>query len=146
MSTGYPPRQRSASSSSRPVRAQTPISTRTKSTEFEPCGATASIFLFAQGSSIICLHHDTLAIDRRFEQHKEKILFLAVDNVSEKGSGRLVASYDSSNTTIVWDLFTGNEKARFQSYDIMRVAAWMKNGNVAFGMANRSHFVKGGEQ
>ena len=137
MSTGYPPRQRSASSSSRPpIRAPTPIDSRTSDIEFEPCAATASIFLFAQGSTVLCLHHDTLAIDRRFELHKERILFLSVDNVSERGSGRLVVSYDASHTAIVWDLFTGNEIARFASYEPIRVAAWMKNGNVAFG---RSH-------
>ena len=100
---------------------------------FEPCAATASIFLYAQGSTIICLHHDTLAIDRRFEKHQERILFLSVDNVSERGAGRLVVSYDAGQTAIVWDLFTGDEIARFASYEPIRVAAWMKNGNVAFG-------------
>lgn len=136
MSTGYPPRQRSASAASRPShRVATPIDPRLNDSEidFEPCAATASIFLFAQESSILCLHHDTLAVDRRFELHKEKVLFLSVDNVSERGSGRLVVSYDSSQTAIVWDLFTGNEIARFASYEAIRVASWMKNGNIAFG-------------
>lgn len=135
MSTGQLARQRSASSGSRlPIRAATPIDTRTTDLEFEPCAATASIFLFAQGSSILCLHHDTLAIDRRFEAHKEQILFLSVDNVSERGAGRLVVSYDTGQTAIVWDLFNGDELARFASYEPIRVSAWMKNGNVAFGM------------
>ena len=134
MSTGYAARQRSASASSRPLlRAATPIDTRTTNLDFEPCAATASIFLFAQGSSIICLHHDTLAIDRRFELHKEPILFISVDNVSERGAGRLVVSYDSGQTAIVWDVSTGNEVARFASYETLKVGAWMKNGNVAFG-------------
>ncbi|KAL8939737.1 MAG: hypothetical protein Q9211_002607 [Gyalolechia sp. 1 TL-2023] len=96
--------------------ATTPVIPFRLDREFEPCAATASIFLYAQGSSIICLHHDTLAIDRRFESHKERILFLSVDNVSERGAGRLVVSYDASQTAIVWDLFTGDEIARFVSY------------------------------
>ncbi|KAI4174389.1 MAG: hypothetical protein LQ343_002324 [Gyalolechia ehrenbergii] len=144
MSTGRLARQRSSSSSSRPqVRTTNPITPFRLDQEFEPCAATASIFLYAQGSSIICLHHDTLAIDRRFESHKERILFLSVDNVSERGAGRLVVSYDASQTAIVWDLFTGDEIARFASYEPIRVAAWMKNGNVAFG---RSVAHREGEQ
>ncbi|EEU42466.1 uncharacterized protein NECHADRAFT_93326 [Fusarium vanettenii 77-13-4] len=55
---------------------------------FDPCAATAAMFLYAQGSSI---------------------------------------------TAIVWDLMTGDEIARFASYEHLTVAAWMKNGNVAFG-------------
>ncbi|KAL8947200.1 MAG: hypothetical protein Q9222_006493 [Ikaeria aurantiellina] len=134
MSVGQLARQRSSSSSSRPpIRATTPVTHYQADQDFEPCAATASIFLYAQGSTIICLHHDTLAIDRRFELHQERILFLSVDNVSERGAGRLVVSYDAGQTAIVWDLFTGDEIARFASYEPIRVAAWMKNGNVAFG-------------
>ncbi|KAL8731198.1 MAG: hypothetical protein Q9166_003605 [cf. Caloplaca sp. 2 TL-2023] len=137
MSTGNLARQRSSSSSSglaiRTTATVTPLTMYQKDQEFEPCAATASIFLYAQGSTIICLHHDTLAIDRRFELHQERILFLSVDNVSERGAGRLVVSYDAGQTAIVWDLFTGDEIARFASYEPIRVAAWMKDGNVAFG-------------
>lgn len=134
MSTGGLARHRSSSSSSRPpIRSTTPVDPYRQDDDFEPCAATASIFLYAQGSSIICLHHDTLAIERRFDLHKERILFLSVDNVSERGAGRLVVSYDAGQTAIVWDLFTGDEIARFASYEPIRVAAWMKNGNVAFG-------------
>ncbi|KAL8737208.1 MAG: hypothetical protein Q9181_001892 [Wetmoreana brouardii] len=134
MSTGHLARQRSSSSSSRPpIRTTTPVTPYRQDQEFEPCAATASIFLYAQDSSIICLHHDTLAIDRRFELHQERIQLLSVDNVSERGAGRLVVSYDAGQTAIVWDLFTGDEIARFASYEPIRVAAWMKNGNVAFG-------------
>lgn len=142
MSTGYSARQRSASGSSRPppLRSSTPIDTRTTNLEFEPCASTASTFLFTQGSSIICLHHDTLAIDRRFELHKEPILILSVDVVSERGAGRLVVSYDAGQTAIVWDVTTGNEIARFASYEPIKVAAWMKNGNVAFG--KRTHVME----
>ncbi|KAI3570955.1 hypothetical protein IWW34DRAFT_899788 [Fusarium oxysporum f. sp. albedinis] len=56
---------------------------------FDPCAATASMFLYAQGSSVVC--------------------------------------------SIVWDLMTGDEISRFACYDHLTVAAWMKNGNVAFG-------------
>ena len=47
----------------------------------------------------------------------------------------MVVSYDAERTAIVWDLFTGDEIARFASYEQIKVAAWMKNGSVAFGMA-----------
>ncbi|CCE26909.1 uncharacterized protein CPUR_00378 [Claviceps purpurea 20.1] len=99
----------------------------------EPCAATASMFLYAQGTSIVCCHHDTLAIERRFTAHSHDIQLLAVDNQSETGGGRLVVSYDASQTAIVWDLMTGDEIARFTSFQMLTVAAWMSNGNVAFG-------------
>lgn len=100
---------------------------------FEPCAATGSYFLKAQGNVILCLHHDTLAIERRFEKHREDVVWIHVDNVSEKGSGRLVVSYDVGSTTIVWDIYTGGEIARFAAYEEIRVAAWMRSGCVAFG-------------
>lgn len=148
MSAGHLARQRSSSSSSRPqIRTTTPSTPFRPDTEFEPCAATASIFLYAQGSSIICLDHDTLAVNRRFELHKERILFLSVDNVSERGAGRLVVSFDAGQTAIVWDLFSGDEIARFASYEPIRVAAWMKNGNIAFGKSatheNRHRLLTG---
>lgn len=65
--------------------------------------------------------------------HKDPVTLLSVDNVSDKGAGRLVVSCDLAQTAIVWDVSTGNEIARFASYDPLKVAAWMKNGNVAFG-------------
>ena len=135
MSTGYSARHRSASTSSRPppLRSTTPIDTRTNNLEFDPCASTAYTFLFAQGSSIICLHHDTLALDRKFDLHKEPILILSVDVISDRGAGRYVVSYDAGMTAIVWDVTNGNEIARFASYEPIKVAAWMKNGNVAFG-------------
>ncbi|KAL8827794.1 MAG: hypothetical protein Q9170_006872 [Blastenia crenularia] len=139
MSTGQLARQRSSSSSSRPqIRATTPVTPYRPDQEFEPCAATASIFLYAQGSSIVCLHHDTLAVDRRFELHKERIQFLSVDNVSERAAGRLVVSYDIGQTAIVWDLFSGDELARFASYEPIQVAAWQKDGNVVFGNSQGS--------
>ncbi|KYK55357.1 uncharacterized protein DCS_07320 [Drechmeria coniospora] len=103
-----------------------------------PCAATASMFLYAQGSSVVCCHHDTLTIDRRFSRHAEEIQLLAVDNHSEMGAGRLVVSYDAGQTAIVWDLMTGDEMARFASYDHLTATAWMRNGNVAFGNSQGS--------
>jgi WD40 repeat protein len=108
----------------------------------EACAATATFFLYAQRNVILVLHHDTLAIDRRFEKHKEDVLWIAVDNVSDRGSGRLVVSYDTTQTTIVWDLMTGHEVARFASYEEIRVAAWMKNSNIAFGTYSQEQQVQ----
>ncbi|KIW33593.1 uncharacterized protein PV07_00430 [Cladophialophora immunda] len=102
---------------------------------FEPCASTASLLLFAHGSTVICLHHDTLAIERRFEKHSKDIQLISADNVSETGAGRLVITYDVGRTAIVWDLFTGEQLSRFVSYESLTVAHWMRNGNVAFGNA-----------
>ena len=109
------------------------ITPGTEEFAFDPCAATASFLLYAQRNIILCLHHDTLAIERRFDRHREDVVWISVDNVSDRGSGRLVVSYDSGSTAIVWDLLTGDEVARFASYEQIRVATWMKNGNVAFG-------------
>ena len=138
MSSGHLARQRSSPSGTRQsARSTTPV-TRNRELDleyqFEPCAATASIFLYSQDTSIICLHHDTLAIERRFERHRDRVLHLAVDNGSAQGAGRLVVSYDASQIAIVWDLFTGDEVARFVSYEPIRVAVWMKDGNIAFGI------------
>ncbi|TFB04554.1 hypothetical protein CCMA1212_003408 [Trichoderma ghanense] len=100
---------------------------------FIPSAATASIFLYAQGPTIVCCHHDTLTIDRRFSRHVDDVQLLAVDNQSDMGAGRFVVSYDAGQTAIVWDLMTGDEISRFVSYETLTVAAWMRNGNVAFG-------------
>jgi hypothetical protein len=100
---------------------------------FDPCAATASMFLYAQGTSVVCCHYDTLAIERRFARHAEEVQLLAVDNHSDIGAGRLVVSYDVGQTAIVWDLLTGDEVARFASYENLTCASWMRNGNVAFG-------------
>ncbi|KAK4154274.1 hypothetical protein C8A00DRAFT_14595 [Chaetomidium leptoderma] len=107
--------------------------TSTAARYFEPCAATASMFLYAQGNSVVCCHYDTLAIERRFARHSEEVQLLAVDNHSDIGSGRLVVSYDAGQTAIVWDLLTGDEVARFASYENLTCASWMRNGNVAFG-------------
>ena len=146
MSNGQLARQRSSSTSTRPsIRATTPVVPRPVDLEyeFEPCAATASLFLFTQASSIICLHHDTLAVERTFELHKERILFVSVDNASDR-PGQYVVSYDASQTAIIWDLFTGEERTRFASYEPIRVAAWMKNGNIAFGEKLQGHQRRNG--
>ncbi|QIW99112.1 hypothetical protein AMS68_004630 [Peltaster fructicola] len=101
--------------------------------EFEPCAATGSFLLYAQRNTILVLHHDTLAIERRFELHREDVKWITVDTVSERGSGRLAVSYDTGNTAIVWDIFSGAEVARFSAYDTVNVACFMRNGNIAFG-------------
>ncbi|ROW04337.1 hypothetical protein VSDG_01157 [Cytospora chrysosperma] len=100
---------------------------------FDPTAATASMFLYAQGNSVVCCHHDTLTIERRFSRHSDEVQILAVDNQSELGAGRLVVSYDAGQTAIVWDIMSGEEVARFSSFEHLTVAAWMRNGNVAFG-------------
>jgi hypothetical protein len=110
-----------------------PPNTTTTARYFEPCAATASMFLYAQGTSVVCCHYDTLTIERRFARHSEEVQLLAVDNHSDIGAGRLVVSYDAGQTAIVWDLLTGDEVARFASYENLTCAAWMRNGNVAFG-------------
>lgn len=130
---------------SEPFRAMAPQS-QASEPRFEPCASTASLFLYAQGSAILCLHHDTLAVERRFTSHQENIDFISVDNVSERGAGRLVVSYDVGQTAIVWDIFTGTAIARFASFEHLRVASWMRNGNVAFGMeeslpSRRCHLI-----
>ncbi|KAF7196661.1 hypothetical protein HII31_02031 [Pseudocercospora fuligena] len=101
--------------------------------DLEPCAATASFLLYAQRNVILVLHHDTLSIERRFDLHREDVLWIAVDNVSERGSGRLAVSFDAGKTAIVWDILSGVEIARFSAYEHMRVAAFMRNGNIAFG-------------
>ncbi|PKY00069.1 WD domain protein [Aspergillus campestris IBT 28561] len=114
-----------------------PMTTQSQASDakFDACASTASLFLYAQGSAILCLHHDTLALECRFESHQADVRFICVDNVSERGAGRLVVSYDTGKTAIVWDLFTGSVIARFASFEELQVAAWMRNGNVAFGNA-----------
>ncbi|KAI1498053.1 hypothetical protein F5X99DRAFT_341549 [Biscogniauxia marginata] len=100
---------------------------------FDPTSATASMLLYAQGNSVVVAHHDSLTIERRFSRHSSEVQLLAVDTQSELGAGRLVVSYDVDMTAIVWDLMTGDEVARFASYENLTCAAWMRNGNVAFG-------------
>lgn len=136
MSGGLPARHRSLSSNTKPTQIQASVSKgkgRASDAYFAPCAATASHLLLSQGPVILCLHHDTLAVERIFTQHNDDVKFISVDNVSERGAGRLVVSYDVGQTAIVWDIFTGGEHARFAAFEPIQVAAWMRNGNVAFG-------------
>ncbi|KAI1129836.1 hypothetical protein F5Y10DRAFT_143280 [Nemania abortiva] len=101
---------------------------------FEPTAATEKMLLYGQGNSVVVAHHDTLTIERRFSRHSAEVQLLAVDTQSATmGNGRFVVSYDVDMTAIVWDLMTGEEVARFASYENLTCAAWMRNGNVAFG-------------
>lgn len=128
-----PGRRRSSSAASQPV-ARPLTSEINPATPLRPCAATASKFLFAQGSAVLCLHHDTLVVERRFEKHRQPVILLSVDNVSERGAGRLVLSYDIEGTVIIWDLFLGEEIVRFKYRQTLTAAAWMKNGQVVLGM------------
>jgi hypothetical protein len=90
---------------------------------------------------VLCLHHDTLAIERRFDRHREDVRWIAADTVSERGAGRLAVSYDAGHTAIVWDIATGDEIARFAAYEEIRVATWMHNGSIAFGQSEREEQI-----
>ncbi|RYC56865.1 hypothetical protein CHU98_g9349, partial [Xylaria longipes] len=96
---------------------------------FEPTAATDRMLLYG-----LVAHHDSLTIERRFSRHSAEVQLLAVDTQSATmGNGRFVVSYDVDMTAIVWDLMTGEEVARFASYENLTCAVWMRNGNVAFG-------------
>lgn len=128
-------RQRSVSNRSKGV-ILPPVPNTRPSVEdipFQPCTSTASLLLVSQGSAVLCLHHDTLAVERRFEKHSKDIQLISADNVSETGAGRLVVTYDVGQTAIVWDLLDGEQLSRFVSYESLKVAHWMRNGNIAFG-------------
>ena len=134
MSAGHLARHRSPSLGSRHLmRATTPIDPRTNDADFEPCAATSTLFLYSQNNIIICLRHNSLAVERRLDKHTDKVVGISVDNVSEQGAGRLAVSYDIGRTAIVWDILNGAEVARFTYYDDIRTASWMKNGQIAFG-------------
>lgn len=144
MSTGERSRHRSRSSASTNSTGRSgarrnpppPTTLTPENTEagFEPCAATASYLLYAQRNQILVLHHDTLAIERRFTLHREDVLWISVDNATEsKHAGKLAVSYDAGNTAIVWDIHNGAEVARFSAYEHMKVATFMRNGNIAFG-------------
>ncbi|SMY27982.1 unnamed protein product [Zymoseptoria tritici ST99CH_1A5] len=111
----------------------TSLTPETRDHDLEPCAATASFLLYAQRNTVLVLHHDTLAIERRFSLHREEVLWIVVDNVSERGSGRLAVSFDTGRTAIVWDILNGAEVARFSAYEHIKVASFMRNGNIAFG-------------
>lgn len=139
MSSGQVSSHRSKSSHSKATRStnhippQPTLTPENTDRELEPCAATASYLLYAQRNIVLCLHHDTLAIERRFDRHREDVRWISADTVSERGAGRLAVSYDAGHTAIVWDIATGDEISRFAAYEEIRVATWMRNGNIAFG-------------
>lgn len=139
MSTGQVSSHKSRSSHSKHPRSanhippQPTLTPQNIEREFEPCAATSSYLLYAQRNIVLCLHHDTLAIERRFDRHLEDVQWIAADTVSERGAGRLAVSYDAGHTAIVWNISTGDEVARFAAYEEIRVATWMRNGCIAFG-------------
>ncbi|KAJ3547806.1 hypothetical protein NM208_g1332 [Fusarium decemcellulare] len=96
-----------------------------------PCSVTAFKFLYAQRHSILCCKHGSLVIERRFDGHKEDVKLLVADNTSDEG--RLVVSYDTSQTAIVWDSATGGDVMQFASFEEITAAAWMRDGKVAVG-------------
>lgn len=131
------PRSRSGSvSSAQSAPLPSPMSFRSvggsRSNGLGPCGATPHLFLFAQGTSILCLQYESLAVEKRFEGHLDDVTIISVDNNSDEGEGKVV-TVDISKQAIVWDTRTGREIARYSSFEGLRSAAWMKNGNLAFG-------------
>lgn len=131
------PRSRSGSvSSAQSAPLPSPMSFRSnggsRSNGLGPCGATSHLFLFAQGPSILCLQYESLAVEKRFEGHLDDVTIISVDNNSDEGEGKVV-TIDISKQAIVWDTRTGREIARYSSFEGLRSAAWMKNGNLAFG-------------
>jgi hypothetical protein len=128
----------SINSIARPTPPPTTLTPENTDAEFEPCAATASFLLYAQRNVILVLHHDTLAIERRFDLHREDVSWIVTDNASERGSGRLAVSYDTGNTAIVWDILNGGEVARFSAYEHIKTASFMRNGNIAFGELSRA--------
>lgn len=99
-----------------------------------PCSANARFFFFAQGSTVLCLHYDSLGVERKFQRHAEDVILIVADTVSDEGMsvGRVV-SVDASKEAVVWDSETGEEISRYTSYEDLQTAAWMRNGNLALG-------------
>ncbi|GAM85009.1 hypothetical protein ANO11243_030120 [Dothideomycetidae sp. 11243] len=97
------------------------------------CAASQHLLLYAQRNVIFSLRHDTLTLEHRLEKHSEDVVWISIDNVSERGSGRLAVSYDTGNTAIVWDLHSGLEVTRFVAYEQLLCATFMRDGSIAFG-------------
>lgn len=96
---------------------------------FKPCASTKNYFLYAHGSTIQCLYHDTLEHHLTFQGHQQTINLISVDNAYHKD---LVVSYDAENVAIVWNVQTGAVVTSFVREDLT-VAAWRPDGNLAFG-------------
>lgn len=125
--------KRSAPSASRGIVPAPTLTPENAEGDLAACAATQHLLLLAQHDKILCLRHDTLAVEHRLENHTEEILWICVDSTSERGNGKLAVSYDVGNTAIVWDLHAGVELSRFVAYDKLLCAAFMRNGNIAFG-------------
>ncbi|PSK59388.1 p21-activated protein kinase-interacting protein 1-like [Elsinoe australis] len=145
MSTGLSRRQSQSSKKSGASIHPAPAPTLTPENGeqgLQASAATGQYLLLGQGTQVLCLRHGTLAIEKRFDKHKEDVAWISVDNISDRGNGRIAVSYDVGNTAIIWDIHTGDELSRFAAYEAIKVAAWMKNGNVVFGNStgNIIHF------
>ncbi|KAI9660262.1 MAG: hypothetical protein M1831_003570 [Alyxoria varia] len=123
--------------------AQPPVTQPVDSEDaaFAPCSATGSFFLHAQKNVISCLHHDTLALERRFDKHEHDVFLVAADNVSERSSGCRIVTCDVGQNAYIWEVFTGEQVSRFSSFEPIRVATWMKDGRIAFGNARGSIII-----
>ncbi|KAK4444605.1 WD40-repeat-containing domain protein [Podospora aff. communis PSN243] len=102
----------------------------------EPCTTTASIFLYARGSSVVCLPHDTKQMAWTFTKHSDQVQLIAVESKVDFIPQNLVVSYDASHTAIVWNLYnTGWEvpRLKFAEDEKINCLSWMRNGNVALG-------------
>ncbi|VUC25060.1 unnamed protein product [Clonostachys rosea] len=102
-----------------------------------PCASSESMFFYAQGSSVIRAHHNTLAMDTRLEHHNNDIVLIEVNNSSRRESGKYVFTYDTGDVAVVWNLATGKELSRFVSPQLT-CAAWMRDGNLVLGNARGS--------
>lgn len=101
---------------------------------FVATAATQHFLLFAQRNVIVCLRHDTLALEYRFDKHLEDVSWIAVDNASDASPRQLAVSYDAANTAIIWDVHTAEELTRFEAYEPIGCAAFLRDGHIVFGM------------
>ena len=100
----------------------------------KPCSASENLVLHAHGSSVHCLRHESLVLERRFERHNHDVTIISVDNSASYTSGSRVVTVDTSRTAIIWDMATGEEISRHCALEDILVATWMKNGNLVFGV------------
>ncbi|CAG9989491.1 unnamed protein product [Clonostachys byssicola] len=99
-----------------------------------PCASSESMFFYTQGSAIIRVHHNTLAMDTQLQHHSNDIILIEVNNSSRRESGKYVFTYDTGGVAVVWNLATGKEVSRFVSPQLT-CAAWMRNGDLVLGNA-----------
>uniref|UniRef100_A0A8H7N8F4 Fungal N-terminal domain-containing protein n=1 Tax=Bionectria ochroleuca TaxID=29856 RepID=A0A8H7N8F4_BIOOC len=99
-----------------------------------PCASSESMFFYTQGSAIMRVRHNTLAMDTQLQHHNNDIILIEVDNSSRRESGKYVFTYDMGGVAVVWNLATGKEVSRFVSPQLT-CAAWMRNGHLVLGNA-----------